>query len=139
MASIVELRDRSDEQIEQMIEDARAEMFNLRFQKAATRLNNTSRIKEVRRDIAQGEAVLHKRQLAIEAAAEHAAIAEMLTGRTWQATARYSYEDVAHIVDFVTDDGSKIVTAWVDLNKKQPKARRARAAGKPQQVVRYEV
>ena len=45
MASIVELRDMSDKDILKSLENAREEMFNLRFQNASARLEDVSRIK----------------------------------------------------------------------------------------------
>ncbi len=41
---------------------SREEMFNLRFQQATAQLENHSRVKIVRREIAQIETVLHMRQ-----------------------------------------------------------------------------
>jgi len=70
MASIVELRDMSDKDILKSLENAREEMFNLRFQNAAARLEDVSRIKTVRRSIAQYETVLHMRQVSIQEAAK---------------------------------------------------------------------
>jgi large subunit ribosomal protein L29 len=66
MASIVELRDMSDEKLEELLDNAREEMFNLRFQHASARLDDLSQLKRVRRDIAQLETVLHQRDLAVE-------------------------------------------------------------------------
>ena len=37
MLNIVELREMSDDRLEEMVENAREEMFNLRFQKASAR------------------------------------------------------------------------------------------------------
>ncbi len=45
MASIVELRDLSDEKLEEKLENAREEMFNLRFQHASARLDDLSQLK----------------------------------------------------------------------------------------------
>ena len=144
MANIVELRDLSSEKLEEMIEGNREEMFNLRFQKASSRLNNTTRIKEVRREVAQLNTVLANRQLAIEEAAAHAEIAAALSGRDYDATAKYVYEDQGFQVEF-TDGSTTVATALVNLSKKQPHGRRQRAASNagvdaaPSRVVRYEV
>lgn len=140
MANIVELRDMDNETLQDMIEGNREEMFNLRFQKASSRLNNTARIKEVRREVAQLNTVLANRQLAISEAAAHADIAAALRGRDYDATARYVYEDQGFQVEF-TDGGNTVATALVNLSKKQPRGRRERAASKaaPERVVRYEV
>ena len=48
-----ELRELSEEQIEDRLRELREELFNLRFQYATRQLTNTARIKEVRRDIAR--------------------------------------------------------------------------------------
>ncbi len=139
MANIVELRGLSNEKLEEMIEGNREEMFNLRFQKASSRLNNTTRIKEVRREVAQLNTVLANRQLAIEEAAAQSEIAAALAGRDYTATATYVYEDQGFHVEF-TDGSNTVATALVNLSKKQPSGRRARAAkAAPERVVRYEV
>jgi large subunit ribosomal protein L29 len=78
MANIVELREMSDDKLEELLENAREEMFNLRFQKASARLENTTRIREVRREIAQFETVLNMRQQAIAAAAADPAVQNVL-------------------------------------------------------------
>ena len=48
-----ELRELSDEQLEDRLRELREELFNLRFQYATRQLTNTARIREVRRDIAR--------------------------------------------------------------------------------------
>jgi large subunit ribosomal protein L29 len=48
-----ELRELSEEQLEDRLRELREELFNLRFQYATRQLTNTARIKEVRRDIAR--------------------------------------------------------------------------------------
>ncbi len=130
MASIVQLRQRSDVEIEKMLENAREEMFNLRFQNASARLSDVSRLRAVGREIAQFETVLHMRQLAIARAKEQPKVAETLKGKEWSAKAHFSYEDSAWEVTFLDEKDSEITTVMVDLNKKQPKGRRARQAAK---------
>jgi large subunit ribosomal protein L29 len=140
MANIVELRAMSDEKLADMLEDAYAEMFNLRFQNASARLTNTAQVKSVRRNIAQLHTVLNMRAQAIQAAAEHRAIADALNGKTWDATANYVYEDGAWAVTFADENGRDLATATVDLNKKKPRSRRNRAAAAaPQIVIGYNV
>jgi large subunit ribosomal protein L29 len=136
MASIVELNQMSNDKLEKTLEEAREEMFNLRFQVASARLENTARLRQVRRQVAQVETVLHQRELATAAAAAEPAIAERLDGKEWQANARYVYEDSAWQVEFNDKGGKKLATAWVNLNKAQPKKKAAKA---PQLVVRHEV
>jgi len=48
-----ELRELSEEQLEDRLRELREELFNLRFQYATRQLTNTARIREVRRDIAR--------------------------------------------------------------------------------------
>ncbi len=135
MASIVELNQMSNDKLEKTLEEAREELFNLRFQKASARLENTARLRQVRREVAQVETVLHQRQLAADVAAAEPAIAEQLRDKEWQANARFVYEDSAWQVEFNEKGGKKLATAWVNLNKAQPK----KAAKAPQLVVRHEV
>ncbi len=136
MANIVELNQMSNDKLEKTLEEAREEMFNLRFQVASARLENTARLRQVRRDIAQLETVLHQRELATEAAAADAEFAPILKGKEWQANARYVYEDSAWQVEFNDKGGKKLGTAWVNLNKVRPKGRSAK---QPRLVVRHEV
>ena len=120
MANIVELRGMNDEKLEELLENAREEMFNLRFQKAASTLEDVSRIKTVRREISQLQTVLNMRQLAVDAAAAEPDIASVLDGAIWQANARFIYEESAWQVVFQDEDENELVTAYVDLNKKRP-------------------
>jgi len=53
MAKIQELRDLDDGDLENRLEDAKKELFNLRFQLATGRLDNVTRIRTIRREIAQ--------------------------------------------------------------------------------------
>ena len=48
-----EIRELSEADLIQKIKDARAELFNLRFQMATGQLDNTGRIKLVKKDIAR--------------------------------------------------------------------------------------
>lgn len=117
MAGIVELNQMSNDKLEKTLEDAREEIFNLRFQKASARLENTARLRQVRRQVAQIETVLHQRQLATAAAAADPAVADRLAGKEWAANARYVYEDSAWQVEFNDKGGKRLATAHVNLNK----------------------
>ncbi len=140
MANIVELREMSDAKLEEMLENSREEMFNLRFQKASARLENYARLKTVRREIAQLETVLNMRQLAIETAVANEALSAALAGKEWEASARYSYEDSGWQVTFVDGSGDELATALVNLNKKRPHSRRqAKKVKQPQRAVAVEV
>lgn len=123
MANIVELRQMSPDKLREMLENAREELFNLRFQKASLRLENHARVRKVRREVAQLETVLHTRDLAIQAASQTPAIAAALNGREYQSNARFVYEDSAYRVEFSDKDGKPLASAMVDLNKAKPKGR----------------
>lgn len=55
---LTELKGKSLEQLEMELVSAKKELFNLRFQNATNQLNNTARIKEVRKNIARIQTVL---------------------------------------------------------------------------------
>lgn len=58
-----DIRNMSDEEITSRIEDTRQELMNFRFQIVSGQLTDTSRLKRVRRQIAQLETILHERIL----------------------------------------------------------------------------
>ena len=53
MAKFEDLRTRSDDELTSQLGDLKREQFNLRFQAATNQLEKPSRIREVRRTIAQ--------------------------------------------------------------------------------------
>ena len=53
-----DLRGKSAEELEQELVSAKKELFNLRFQNATNQLENTGRIKEVRKNIARIQTVI---------------------------------------------------------------------------------
>ena len=53
-----ELKNKSVEELNADLDAAKKERFNLRFQNATNQLDNTSRIKEVKRNIARIKTVL---------------------------------------------------------------------------------
>ena len=57
-----EVHAKTDDELKEQILDLRKESFNLRFQKTSGQLENTVRIRQVRRDIARIKTVLHIRQ-----------------------------------------------------------------------------
>jgi large subunit ribosomal protein L29 len=61
-----ELRGLSSVELRKRLEDAREELFKLRFQKATKQLTNTNRIRDVRHSIARLNTLLHERELAGE-------------------------------------------------------------------------
>ena len=58
-----DIRNMSDEEIRSRIDDTHQELMNLRFQVVTGQLTDTSRLKRVRRQIAQLETILHEREL----------------------------------------------------------------------------
>lgn len=61
-----EIRNMTNAEIEQQIKDLKEELFNLRFQLATGQLENTARIREVRKLIARSKTILRERELGIE-------------------------------------------------------------------------
>ena len=59
-----ELRGKSVEELNEELVAAKKELFNLRFQNATNQLDNTSRIKEVRRNIARIQTAMSKERKA---------------------------------------------------------------------------
>ena len=58
-----EIRALSDEELAKKLEDGRAELFNLRFQMATSQLDNTARVKQVKKDIARIQTEMRAREL----------------------------------------------------------------------------
>ena len=54
---VEDLKAKSPADLDQAMIDAKKELFNLRFQNATNQLDNTSRIKEVRKNIARIQTV----------------------------------------------------------------------------------
>ncbi|MGN0038084.1 MAG: 50S ribosomal protein L29 [Coriobacteriales bacterium] len=61
-----ELRELSTADLNVKLEEARSELFNLRFQMATSQLENTARIKTVKKDIARILTELRAREIAAE-------------------------------------------------------------------------
>lgn len=61
-----ELRARDDAALQSSLRDLKKEQFNLRFQQATGQMENTARIREVRRDIARIRGVLGERRRAAD-------------------------------------------------------------------------
>jgi large subunit ribosomal protein L29 len=58
---VQDLKAKSVEELNAELVAAKKELFNLRFQNATNQLENTSRIKEVRRNIARIQSVLSEK------------------------------------------------------------------------------
>ena len=64
MAKITsELRELNDRELMNRLRQSKEELFNLRFQNATGQLDNTSRIGQIRRDIARCETLLREREI----------------------------------------------------------------------------
>lgn len=61
--SVTDLRELSNEELMEALADAKEERFNLRFQVATNQLDNTSRMREVKKHIARILTVLREREL----------------------------------------------------------------------------
>jgi large subunit ribosomal protein L29 len=53
-----ELRTKTEDQLREQLLQLKKEQFNLRFQRATGQLENTARVREVRRDIARIRTIL---------------------------------------------------------------------------------
>ena len=62
-----ELLGQTEDQLTDQLMDLRKEQFNLRFQKASGQLENTARVRQVRRNIARIKSVLNRMQAAAKA------------------------------------------------------------------------
>ena len=58
-----EIRDLTTSEIENNVKELKEELFNLRFQLATGQLENTARIKEVRKAIARMKTTIREREL----------------------------------------------------------------------------
>ncbi len=61
-----ELRAMTREEVLRKLDELYEELFNLRFQVATRQLANTSRVRQVRRDIARAKTVLREMELKAE-------------------------------------------------------------------------
>ncbi|MBR3690460.1 MAG: 50S ribosomal protein L29 [Eggerthellaceae bacterium] len=58
-----EIRELSAEDLQVKLKEAREELFNLRFQMATSQLDNTARVKQVKKDIARIQTEMRAREL----------------------------------------------------------------------------
>jgi len=58
-----EIRELTSEDLNDKLKEARAELFNLRFQMATSQLDNTARVKQVKKDIARIQTEMRAREL----------------------------------------------------------------------------
>ncbi len=62
-----ELRGRTEAELQSELTSAKKELFNLRFQNATNQLDNTARLKEVRRNIARIKTIIGEKASETEA------------------------------------------------------------------------
>jgi len=63
-----ELREKTPDQLRDMLTDLKKEAFNLRFQAATSQMENTSRVRVVRRDVARVMTILNEKAASAAAA-----------------------------------------------------------------------
>lgn len=60
---VTELREFSNEELQQKLAENKQELFNLRFQNAINQLENPKRIGDVKKTIARINTIIHEREL----------------------------------------------------------------------------
>lgn len=61
-----EIRELSDAELGEKLNDLKAELFNLRFQHAINQLENPMRLAQVKKDIARVKTIIAQRQVAVK-------------------------------------------------------------------------
>ncbi len=59
-----DVRVKTEDELAKELGDLKKEQFNLRFQRASGQLENTARVRQVRRDIARVKTIRHEKQSA---------------------------------------------------------------------------
>jgi len=65
-----ELRDKTPDELRDQLVQLKKEAFNLRFQAATSQLENTARMRAVRRDVARVKTILNEKAAAAASTAE---------------------------------------------------------------------
>ena len=60
----IDLRKMSNDELGEALSEAKEELFNLRFQIATNQLDNTTRMREVKKDIARLYTVIREQEIA---------------------------------------------------------------------------
>jgi large subunit ribosomal protein L29 len=63
MTAVAKFRDMTPDQLDDELARLKKEQFNLRFQRASGQLENTARVREVRRDIARVRTVARQKRV----------------------------------------------------------------------------
>ena len=61
-----EIRELDDKQLQEKLKECRAELFNLRFQMATSQLDNTTRVTNVKKDVARILTEIRAREIAAQ-------------------------------------------------------------------------
>ena len=69
-APIVALRALGDSELVERLDEARTELFNLRFQNATGRLENSARLRYLRKEVARIHTLLREREIEAAESAE---------------------------------------------------------------------
>ena len=64
------IRDKSADELKDQLASLKKEQFNLRFQKATGQMENTARVRVIRREIAQIRTIQRQRELTAQAGAK---------------------------------------------------------------------
>lgn len=91
MTRALELQQMVPEELESRLEESRRELFNLRFQLATGQLDNSARLRQVRREVARILTILRQRE--IEEAEALAAAGRFEVGPLFEPSARSRRED----------------------------------------------
>lgn len=59
-----ELRKLNYEELGEKLDESKEELFNLRFQHVTNQLDNTSRMKKVKRDVARAATIMREQEIA---------------------------------------------------------------------------
>ncbi|HEX6394956.1 MAG TPA: 50S ribosomal protein L29 [Acidimicrobiales bacterium] len=81
MTKAKELRELSEADLEQKLIESKHELFNLRFQLATGKQDNSARLGQVRREVARIATMLREREIEAAEAAEAAAAANEVRAR----------------------------------------------------------
>lgn len=73
---VAELRNLGEEELEQKLAEAKEELFNLRFQLVTGQLDNPTRLKQVKKDVARILTIIRERELETAEATTGAATRE---------------------------------------------------------------
>jgi large subunit ribosomal protein L29 len=74
--SVIDLREMTDQELAEALIEAKEERFNLRFQVATNQLDNTARLKIVKKEIARILTVMRERELDAPSADAEVAVAD---------------------------------------------------------------